>query len=242
MTISQSYSAIKINNTVSFYATEGMAPYTYEVLVGGAGGSINQDGIYTAPSSLSDMVFDTIKITDSGGKFLESKVYIYDYFGLCADIIQKEMNLPPGRMWYYNQQISQPKDRGIFISLKQNRLKPFANRSSLKKNSNNQIFTAQSINFHSVLEIDVISQSTEALMRKEEIILALNSDYSKSQQEKNGFYVAPISTDFINLSAIDGGLIPYRFQISFVLQYSVDKQVENNYFDNFQNTNIITNN
>jgi hypothetical protein len=92
------------------------------------------------------------------------------------------------------------------------------------------------------LSIDIISRSNEALLRKEEILLALNSQYAESQQELNSFFIGtlPAGGQFVNLSYVDGAAIPYRYNISINIQYFVTTLKASPYYTDFQDPEITT--
>lgn len=220
--------------TKSFLASGGTAPYTYSVNAGGAGGSINSSGIYTSPNALG---FDIIKVTDSLGAFITSTAYIRSPLELFCDVIQREMGLADGRVYIWDQKINIPTDSGLVITVSQLSCKPFGNSN---RQSTNGLNEEQSANFFSTLQVDIFSKSTEAIERKEEVILALKSIYAQQQMEANCFFIAPISSGFVNLSQVDGSAIPYRYSISVNIQYMIKKTKAAPYFDNFEEDEILT--
>jgi hypothetical protein len=119
--------------------------------------------------------------------------------------------------------------------------KPFAN-TNFADGSGSGLDSVQSINMVATLGIDVISRSNEALLRKEEVLMALASDYSQAQQEANSFNIGklPMGGQFVNLSPVDGAAIPYRFNISVNIQYFKRKVKAVPYFDDFAPVEITT--
>lgn len=218
--------AIGINLTTSFVATGGTAPYAYSVVPGGVGGSIDTQGFYTSPASTGK---DIVQVRDSTGEMARLDVSVGNALELFCDVIQTELGLSEGRVYLWDQKIMSPKDSGIFIPVSVISCKPFSN----SKRVDDGIAT-QSTNFLASLSVDIVSRGPEARDRKEEIILALGSDYAESQQELNNFYIGRISNAFVNLSEIDGAAIPYRFNISVNLQYSIKKTKAVPYYDSFQ--------
>jgi hypothetical protein len=225
ITIKQSAFAVWQNCPVSFLGTDGTAPYTYQVIAGGAGGVINaSSGRYTAPVTVSSGI-DTIRVTDSVGGIAESEIKILHPILLTLEIIEREMGLANGRVYLFDQKINQPKDSGIYIPVMVEKIKPYAN------NNRNDGTSQAYITVQAQLGINIISRSNLALFKKEEVLLALNSNYSKNQQTLNSFYIAPISTDFVNLSDLDGSAIPYRYHISTMIHYCYTKSKAFDYFD-----------
>ena len=243
LALTQSLSAIIPNLTSSFLGVGGTSPYSYTVRNGGAGGTINSSsGLYTAPSSVGETpqtLTDTIQVVDSVGSIATSKILVGTPLHLFCDIIQTYMGLADGRVYLWDQKIMQPTDSGLYIAVSVPRCKPFANNKSYDSNGN----AIQSVNVCATLDIDVISRGPSARDLKEQVILALLSDYSESQQEANSFLIGriPPSSAFLNISGIDGAAIPYRYKISVLMQYAVNNLEATPYFGSFSGPTIYTN-
>jgi hypothetical protein len=222
------------------YASVGTAPYVYSVLPGGVGGTIDSSsGLYTPPSSIGNVTYDQIQVSDLNGGIAYTSILVGDPLILFCDIIQQEMGLANGRVYLWDQKIMKPTDRDIYIPVSIVSCKPFSNSNQLNSDGT----TTQSTNMQATIQVDIISRGPAARTRKEEIILALNSDYAQSQQEKNSFYIGkiPAGSHFVNLSEEDGSAIPYRFSISVNLQYFVTKSKTVPYFSTFSTPNVLTN-
>lgn len=242
--LTQTKTALASGLTASFLAVGGVSTYVYSVLAGGAGGSINSSsGVYTAPATASSnpkKAYDTIKVTDASGAVATSKILVGSPLLLFCEIIQKEMNLIPGRVYLWDQKIFQPTDSGLYIAVSELSCKPFSNVTRTNPNSGDIV--TQSVNMMTTLDIDAISRGPEARDRKEEIILALGSIYAEQQQEGNSFFIGklPPGAKFTNLSMIDGAAIPYRYKISINIQYTVTKSKAVDYFDSFDDVSVST--
>lgn len=240
LSLTQSLSAVGPGITSSFLGVGGSKPYSYSVIPGGAGGSINsRTGVYTAPaqaSSSPNQVYDTIQVTDALLATATAQILVGNAYLLLCDIIQKEMNLPNGRVYLFDQKIFQPKDYDVYIVLANPRNKPFGNNTSYisqtvgRTSILNQV---QSVNMCGTIDIDIMSRGPAARDRKEEVLMALKSTYAEQQQETNSFYVGLISKDFINLSDVDGAAIPYRYNITVQMQYFVKKITPVPFYSNF---------
>jgi len=228
-----------------FYGTGGIPPYTFSVRAGGAGGTINSvSGLYTAPSKMGttpETLYDTIALQDQVGQIGVGQILVGSPLFLFCDIIQTYMGLSPGRVYLWDQKIFQPTDSGLYVAVSAPIVRPFANTTQY--NGSAGLVAQQSVNVMATLEIDAISRDSEARDRKEEIVLALYSDYSIKQQEANSFTIGrlPPSGGFKNLSMVDGAAIPYRYKISVNVQYSFVKSVDVDYFDNLGTLPIYTN-
>lgn len=242
LALSQTATIIGSNAPASFLANGGTAPYAYSVLTGGAGGTINAStGQYRAPFVLSSdpqLAFDTIQVTDSLAATATARIQLGTPLILFCDIIQKEMGLADGRVYLWDQKLTQPKDNALYIAISVPTCKPFGNSNRLNPDG---VTSTQYVAMQASLGIDIISRGPSARDRKEEIILALNSNYSRQQQAANSFYIAPLSTAFLNLSEVDGAAIPYRYRISVNMQYAVVKVKPFDYFDDFETVEVDTN-
>jgi hypothetical protein len=252
ITITQSKTALGVNLQAGFTASGGTAPYTYSVKTNpiGAGGSINSTtGLYTAPPfvnggkyALANQMYDTIQAKDSLGAIGTTQILVANPLELFCDVIQTSMGLANGRVYLWNQKIMQPTDAGLYVAVAVMSAKPFASINT-SDGSGSGLNSQQSVNMYAQLQLDVISRDGEARDRKEEVILALNSDYSRSQQEANSFYIGklPPGAQFVNLSNEDGAAIPYRFNISVAIQYCYVKTVAVPYFSTFSTPQVNNN-
>lgn len=211
--------------TVPFSGIGGIPPYIYDVAPGGAGGTIDSNGLYTAPAITGT---DTVEVTDSVNSVSELSILIGTPLELFCDVIQQFMGLSQGQVYLWDQKINIPTDSRLYIAVSNLSCKPFSNTRYF----NNGIST-QMTNMSATLSVDIFSRSGEARDRKEEVILAFNSQYSESQQELNTFRIFPISTSFLNISEQDGSAILYRYQIAFQVQYCFTKAIATSYYDSF---------
>lgn len=158
---------------------------------------------------------------------------------LLADIIRREMGLTQDQVWLWDQKFNIPTDEKLYVAIRFLSAKPFGN-SNRFLGSEEDGEAVQSVNMNALMSIDIFSRSAIARDRKEEIILALQSDYAQRQQELNSFYVAKLSSGFVDLSQIDGPAIPYRFNITVNMQYFVKKRKSVPYFDTFEDVDVQT--
>ena len=209
-----------------FHGSAGVAPYVYSVEAGGVGGSIDANGVYTAPYAYGT---DTIKVVDSLLDEAFLPVYSLTHIQLVANVIQTSMSLATDRVWIFDQKIMAPKDDNLFINLRELSCKVFSNNMRVIDGIPNQ-----TTNFQAQYSIDIESHSLEALQRKEEVIMALRGQYAQNQQTLNGFKIAGVATSFVNLSELEGSAIPYRYNITMNVLYAkifVDQAAS--YYDEF---------
>jgi len=237
ITLSQTYTAVAPNARVFFLAAGGLEPYTYSVLPDGAGGAIDDTGLYTAPNEANsdpNLSTDTIEVTDANSENVQAQILVGSPLLLFCDILQHELNLDNNHVYLWGQKLFQPSDAGLYIAVSVASCKPFGSSNEIVPGATgmNQI---QSVNMQATLDLDLISRGPQARDRKEEVILALVSQYAQQQQEANAFRIGrlPAGSRFINLSPIDGAAIPYRFRVSINLIYSTRTTQQAQHFDTF---------
>jgi hypothetical protein len=227
LSLIQIVTAISPNLQASFGASGGTPPYVFSVEPGGAGGTIDPStGIYTAPAVTG---VDTVEVTDATTATAAAIIGVCNPLELFCDIIANQMGLAQGQVYLWDQKITPPTDSRLYVAVGVVNIKPYG--TSRSQNLDGSV--TQQINFAGPVSIDIFSRGPDARDRKEEIILALNSIYSESQCEVNSLYIAPISSNFANLSELDGPAIPYRFNISVVIKYVSTKTVMVPYFNTF---------
>lgn len=236
-TVLSNVTAIGIGIKSPFVGTGGTGPYTYAVLPGGAGGTIDANGLYTAPNVVGT---DTIEATDALNAKGTKSIAVLHPMGLLCDIIQTEMNLSDDQVYLYNQTFRIPPDNRLYIAIGIGNIKPFSNVIRADS-SGSGIDGVQYANFKSNHEINIMSSTEEAIFRKEELMMAFVSYYSKNQQAANSFHVAPLPDQFNNLSEVEGEKIPYRFNINVNMQYAIKKIKASAYYDTINEPNVITN-
>ncbi len=148
-----------------------------------------------------------------------------------CEIIQHELELLEGTVFIYNQRINLSSFSGLLVAVGVQSLKMIGVRTQVLDG-----IETQGANVNAVFSIDIMSKDLTALDRKEEVILALSSTYAEQIQEKYGFHIGKLPTNFVNLSEIDGAAIPYRFQLSVQVQYAVNKTKSVDYFDQFSDS------
>lgn len=219
-----------------FQAVEGTAPYTYEVLSGGAGGSIVAGtGAYTAPFLVG---IDTIKVTDDDGETTTKQINILSPLGLFCDIIKTELGLEDDQIYIYNQKFNMPADGRLYIAVGVGNVKPFSNINR-PVSTESGLQSEQVANFASNHDVNIVSKDEAAIDRKEEVMMSFASDYAQKQMAANNFYVAPLTNQFVNLSDIEGSARLFRFNLSVMLQYAIRKTTSVDYYDTFDEQILI---
>lgn len=245
LSIIQNTYAVGPSITAFFLGTGGAEPYLYEVLPDGAGGTVNAStGVYTAPA-IAPMeparFFDTIRVTDYNGVTATSRVLVGGPLQLIMEILQRVMALPDGRVYLYNQKVLQPTDSDLYIAVRVENSDVFGNINRAAEDGAG-MKTDQAVSMIDTVSFDLISRSTAALKRRPEFSRVWASNYSQFQQNLNGFLIGrdPIRP-FMMVPDLDGSAIPYRFRVSYLVQYAEKASAPTAFYDTFDPPEITTN-
>jgi len=240
LTFGTPVTALGFGSFINITASGGTPPYTYSLAPGGVGGSLIEltDGsvTYSAPSNLpsSGNCLARILAEDSEGEPGEVSIIVGDYQTIFCDIIQHELDIP-GRVFLENQKVMWPKDDKLFITagILTNRI--VGNNCEYKMVGGNYS-EIKTINAASTMSVNIYSRGLDALVRQNEVLMALKSTYSQQQQVRNGIRIAEIPSGraIQNLSELDGDAILYRFHFDTVVYYSQTLIKAVDYFDKFQ--------
>lgn len=151
-----------------------------------------------------------------------------------ATIIKNYMALRDDQIWLQREKIMLPKTETFTISLGFMSLKPIGTSTRVVGDVE-EIATTMS----GQVVIDIYGPSFDVMTRNGEIILALCSSMSKETQTAGGFLVAQVPTSFNDVSGIDGAMIPYRFQITFGVQFINKKSKIIEYYDQIREENYV---
>ena len=114
-----------------------------------------------------------------------------------ADILQAELSLKNDRVFLYNQKWNIPPDQDLFVVVGFQSAKPFGVKSQYENDPvSGDLVEVQSVNQQETYTIDLISRDHSARMRKQEVILALNSTAAQQAQEQYSFKIANLPHDF----------------------------------------------
>lgn len=135
---------------------------------------------------------------------------------IIIDILTNRMGLTANQIWLRDQNRVIPPEKGLFIVVGMVDAKVIGNVTSMTTETVNSISTQHELNEVQMCEytqIDILSRSNEALVRKWQVVAALQSFYSQQQQELNNFKIFRIPTSFVNTSEAEGGSFINRYTI-----------------------------
>ncbi len=153
--------------------------------------------------------------------------------GLVLNIIERQMVLKPEQVLLYNQKWNLPPDAGIHITGQFLGANPISNRSIVEDRGEEGFVEVQDSNFQEMYQIKIMSRDDSALFNKHKVLMALASVYAQQIQEANSFMIAPISSNFVDVSEIEGTAILFAYAITITVHawYQIERVVD--YYNEF---------
>ena len=177
-----------------------------------------------------------------------------------ADIIKHELELDDivlnqkvySRVMIYNEEYDIPPISGIYIVLgfvseniisnsndSGEKLNILETQQNLEESMDYK--ESQSLLKSEIIQIDIISKNSEARLRKEEIILAIKSNYAQRQQEIYDIQISMLPSSFLDLSEIEATARINRYAISVRVNSIYTKTKDTDYYEIFQDTEVKVN-
>lgn len=169
------------------------------------------------------------------------KMNIEDYLKLICGLIQDFMGLDNKHIYIYNQKWIIPNDKKICVVVGCSNVKPIASCKEYKE-ENGAFKECFFVNNIAEITINIFSYDMEATNRKDEILMALNSDTAKNLQAQYGFSIGTLQLNFNQNDEKDGTKILNRFVLDFNLIYQSKKEVITSYYNDYNDIFLITNN
>ena len=146
---------------------------------------------------------------------------------ILADIITNELEINPSRVVVYSQNYEPPKDSGLYVIISTTLSRTLGTSNQFDKDTNEEI---KSVSSFVNMTVEITSKNRDALTRKEEVLLALVSNYSLQKQEENNIKLFR-NLEILDLTFIEGSSSLYRFQIPVTCTRLLTKRKVVDYFD-----------
>ena len=148
-----------------------------------------------------------------------------------VDIIRTELGLDQQHIWIQSQNRKiPPNSNDLYVVVGVVDFLPISSKSyylSAKDIERQVIYGRANV------QIDIFSRSNEARNRRGEILMALNSFYSKGIQDSKQFRIFELPSTFLNLSGLAGGSDINRFTMRFYAMIAESKEKSSDYYDTF---------
>ena len=153
-----------------------------------------------------------------------------------VDIIRTEMGLNQQNIWIHSQNRKiPPQSQELYVTVGCVDFLPISSKSTYDYTKDTEV---QTVYGRASVQIDILSRSLEARQRRAELLMALNSFYSKEVQDKKQFRIFELPQRFINTSSLEGGSEINRFSLIIRAMISQDKVKDTDYYDKFNETII----
>lgn len=166
---------------------------------------------------------------------------------IIIDILKQEMGLENERIWVRDQNRKIGYDTGIYVTAG---MVDETILSAIKYTEEYEIppippATDPTIGLRQVtqvvsrenVQIDIFSRDNSAILRRWEIVAAMNSYYSSQKQEENTFKIFRTPSNFVNTSGAEGGSNINRYSIVMACHVWYNKTNElptYDYYDDFK--------
>lgn len=149
-----------------------------------------------------------------------------------VDIIRNEMGLDQQHIWIQSQNRKiPPQSDNLYCVVGCVDFTPISSKSVFNHYTDEE---EQTVYGRAVVQVDLLSRSNEARIRRAEVLMALNSFYSKNLQCEKHFRIFELPRTFINTSDLEGGSDINRFTIRIPAMISEVKIKSADYYDTFQ--------
>lgn len=154
---------------------------------------------------------------------------------LIADIVQNFMAIPAGRVVIFDENYEPPKDSGLYAVILTTGNPSIGINQWFDSNTNESV-TESSVTQE--ITIRLTSKDRSVLTRKEEVFMALASDYSIQKQESEKCKITR-KGEPIDLSFIEASRALKRFDFQCTVFYLKVIRKPANYFNVFKQTSEV---
>jgi len=164
-----------------------------------------------------------------------------EYIKVIADILKTELSLENDQVVLYNQKFNIPPDDRLYLDVAVVGSRPFGAKTQYVNDPVNDVLTEQQgVNVQEMYSVLMYSLTSEARTRNWEVTAALTSTYSQQQQEKYSFKIGYLPK-MLDVSEQDGTSIVNRYSLTFAALVAYRKTKPVDYYDQFSQPSVITN-
>jgi len=158
---------------------------------------------------------------------------------IIANVIANQLALDSDRVLVRDQSFKLKPDDGLYVIVGMVGEQALSVVNSTETGTT-YIKEIQQVVTQEMVQIDILSRSNEAILRRWEIFAALSSVYCQQKQEENAFKIFKIPSSFINTSGTEGGSNLNKFSITVACHVWYRKENTlgtGDYYDDF-NTRV----
>lgn len=154
---------------------------------------------------------------------------------ILAGIVQRELDLPDGRVFIYNQKYTLPTDERLFVDVAFLSSRPFASSTRYENDEQNRLVEVQYQCVQESYTVNLFSKNEEAMRRNHEVVFAFHGTFAQQQAEKYSFKFGFIPSSFVDSSAAEAAARLNRYSLTFNILRSYSRSRVIEYFDHFPN-------
>lgn len=159
---------------------------------------------------------------------------------IICDIIKTQLSLNDSQVVIYNQKYNIPTSKGIYVFVSYVSGKPIGNVNRAiptETGMDGEVSLAMA----ETLQIDIMSQDSSARTHKEEVLMALVSDYAQQKMQDNSIKISILPTSFIDTSFAEGSAMLNRYTTTLILFASYTNTKAIPYYDTFEQVEVHVN-
>ncbi len=151
------------------------------------------------------------------------------------------MTLTDDQIFIYNQDIKIPPTKGLFVVLNYGTTQNYSTTNQFIPAAEEDEGAQENISMQTREDyiINLMSKNDEARQRKEQAIMALNSNFSQEKQNEFQFQIARVSNSFNNVSELEGAGMVNRFAITISLLAHYSQTNDTPYYQTFPKQIIV---
>jgi hypothetical protein len=158
---------------------------------------------------------------------------------LIGNLIKDEMLLEDGQVMVYNNRFPIPPDTRLYITVGVMAVNAYASNTRTESRGDD-LYELQSVHQAETISINAFSASDEALLRKHEILMALNSTRAAQVCERHAMHIGRLPATFNDASYLETTAMLSRFALTFRVHRFHTKEKVINHYDQFSKE-LITN-
>lgn len=166
-----------------------------------------------------------------------STIPVAEPIKVLGDILKVEMILRDGQIMLGLENWVIPKDAGLYVSLTYGPDKTVGQSNEFNVVTNEEV---QSVAMLHEIAIDILSFDGSARLRKEEVIMALNSVYAQNALDLASMSINSLPQSFLPVPSLEETKQLNRFRLSFSMNALHQKTKPVDYYDKFKDADVTT--
>lgn len=155
-----------------------------------------------------------------------------------AGILKTELAMEDGTIMLGLENWEVPKTEGLYIALFYGVERIVGQGNDFDTSTNEEIQTVAMLH---EIAIEAMSFNSEARLRKEEIIMALNSVYAQNVMGQQLMQINALPQAFVSVPTLEETKQLNRYRITFAMNALHQKIKPVEYYDQFKDASILTN-